>query len=30
MVDAALHGIGGERHAVVLENRDIRALVETS
>jgi uncharacterized protein YbjT (DUF2867 family) len=27
MVDAAVHGIGSERHAVVFENRDIRALV---
>jgi hypothetical protein len=28
MVDAALQGVGGEeRRAVVLENRDIRALV---
>jgi uncharacterized protein YbjT (DUF2867 family) len=27
MVDACLHGIGDQRHAVVLENRDIRALV---
>jgi uncharacterized protein YbjT (DUF2867 family) len=27
MVDAALHGIGDERHAVVLENRDIRGFV---
>jgi uncharacterized protein YbjT (DUF2867 family) len=26
MVDAAVHGVGCERHAVVLENRDIRAL----
>jgi uncharacterized protein YbjT (DUF2867 family) len=27
MVDAALHGTGSEHHAVVFENRDIRALV---
>jgi uncharacterized protein YbjT (DUF2867 family) len=27
MVDAAVHGIGSEHHAVVFENRDIRALV---
>ena len=27
MVDAALHGVGTERQTVVLENRDIRALV---
>jgi uncharacterized protein YbjT (DUF2867 family) len=27
MVDVAVHGIGSEHHAVVLENRDIRALV---
>lgn len=27
MVDAAVHGIGSEHRAVVLENRDIRALV---
>ena len=27
MVDAALHGIGSGHHAVVFENRDIRALV---
>ena len=27
MVDAAVHGIGSERHAAVFENRDIRALV---
>jgi uncharacterized protein YbjT (DUF2867 family) len=26
MVDAAIHGIGSEHHAVVFENRDIRAL----
>jgi uncharacterized protein YbjT (DUF2867 family) len=26
MVDAAVHGIGSEHHAVVFENRDIRAL----
>jgi uncharacterized protein YbjT (DUF2867 family) len=29
MVDAALHGIGDDRHAVVLENRDIRALASS-
>jgi hypothetical protein len=27
MVDTALQGIGGEHHTMVLENRDIRALV---
>jgi uncharacterized protein YbjT (DUF2867 family) len=27
MVDAAVHGIGSEHHAVVFENRDIQALV---
>jgi hypothetical protein len=27
MVDSAVHGIGSEHHAVVFENRDIRALV---
>ena len=27
MVDAAVHGIGSEHHAVVFKNRDIRALV---
>ena len=27
MVYAAVHGIGSEHHAVVFENRDIRALV---
>ena len=27
MVGAAGHGIGSEHHAVVFENRDIRALV---
>jgi len=27
MVDTAVHGIGSEHHAVVFENRDIRALV---
>jgi uncharacterized protein YbjT (DUF2867 family) len=27
MVDAVMHGVGSEQHAVVLENRDIRALV---
>jgi uncharacterized protein YbjT (DUF2867 family) len=29
MVDAAVHGIGSEHHAVVFENRDIRAMVES-
>ena len=27
MVDAAVRGIGSERHSAVFENRDIRALV---
>jgi uncharacterized protein YbjT (DUF2867 family) len=27
MVDVSVHGIGSERHSVVFENRDIRALV---
>jgi uncharacterized protein YbjT (DUF2867 family) len=27
MVDASVHGIGSEQHAVVFENRDIRALI---
>jgi hypothetical protein len=27
MVDAALHGVGNDEHAVVLENRDIQALI---
>ena len=26
MVDAAVHDVGAERQAIVLENRDIRAL----
>jgi uncharacterized protein YbjT (DUF2867 family) len=29
MVDAAVHDIGSEHHAVVFENRDIRAMVES-
>jgi uncharacterized protein YbjT (DUF2867 family) len=27
MVDAAVHGVGSEHHAIVFENRDIRALI---